>query len=78
VAQPDEFMPGAWGEISLIQHLNTTVATLISKKATPSAVLERLQDHRFVHFRAMEYLRRESRSTHLSSFIKASVLRFST
>jgi hypothetical protein len=50
VAQPDEFMPGAWHEISLIQRLNTTVTTLISKKATPSAILERLQDHRFAHF----------------------------
>ena len=50
VAQPDEFMPGAWHEISLIQHLNTTVTTLISKKATPSAVVECLQDHRFAHF----------------------------
>ena len=50
VAQPDEFMPGAWDEISLIRHLNTTVVTLISKKATPSAVVEHLQDHRFAHF----------------------------
>jgi CHAT domain-containing protein len=50
VAQPDEFMPGAWDEISLIQHLNMAVATLISKKATPSTVLECLQDHRFAHF----------------------------
>ena len=50
VAQPDEFMPGAWDEIFLIQRLNTTVTTLVSKKATPSAVVERLQDHRFAHF----------------------------
>ena len=50
VAQPDEFMPGAWDEISLIQHLNTTVVTLISKKATPSAVVEHLQDHQFAYF----------------------------
>jgi len=50
VAQPDEFMPGAWDEISLIRHLNTTVVTLISKNATPSAVVEHLQDHRFAHF----------------------------
>ena len=50
VAQPDEYMPRAWDEISLIRHLNTTVTTLISKKATPSAVLEHLQDHRFAHF----------------------------
>ena len=50
VAQPDEFMPRAWDEISLIRHLNTTVATLISKRATPSVVLKHLQDHRFAHF----------------------------
>jgi CHAT domain-containing protein len=50
VAQPDEFMPKAWHEISLIRRLNTTVTTLVSKKATPSAVLEYLQDHRFAHF----------------------------
>jgi CHAT domain-containing protein len=50
VAQPDEFMPKAWDEISLIRRLNTTVTTLVSKKATPSVVLERLQDHRFAHF----------------------------
>jgi len=50
VAQPDEFMPGAWNEISLIRRLHTAVTTLISKKATPSTVVERLQDHRFTHF----------------------------
>ena len=50
VAQPDEFMPRAWDEISLIRHLNTTVTSLISKRATPSAVLKHLQDHRFAHF----------------------------
>ena len=50
VAQPDEFMPRAWDEISLIRRLNTSVTTLVSKKATPSAVAERLQDHRFAHF----------------------------
>ena len=50
VAQPDEFMPRAWDEISLIRGLKTTVTTLVSKRATPSAVMERLQDHRFAHF----------------------------
>jgi CHAT domain-containing protein len=50
VAQPDESMPGAWDEISHIQRLKTTVATLISKNATPSAVRERLGVHRFIHF----------------------------
>jgi CHAT domain-containing protein len=50
VAQPDEFMPAAWNEISQIRRLNTTVTTLCSKKATPSAVMQHLQDHRFAHF----------------------------
>ena len=50
VAQPDESMPGAWAEISHIRRLETAVTTLISKKATPSAVMRRLKDHRFTHF----------------------------
>jgi CHAT domain-containing protein len=50
VAQPDKFMPKAWDEISVIRRLNTTVTTLVSKKATPSAVVECLQDYRFTHF----------------------------
>ena len=50
VAQPDEFMPGAWDEISLIRRLETTVTTLASKRATPSTVMKCLQDHRFAHF----------------------------
>jgi len=50
VAQPDESMPAAWNEISQIRRLPTTVTPLISKKATPSAVMEHLQDHRFAHF----------------------------
>ena len=50
VAQPDESMPGAWDEMSLIQRLKTTVTTLTSKKATPSAVMNGLKDHRFAHF----------------------------
>jgi len=50
VAQPDEFMPAAWSEISLVRHLEATVTTLSSKRATPSAVMRNLQDHRFAHF----------------------------
>jgi len=50
VAQPDEFMPRAWDEISLIRGLKTAVTTLVSKRATPSGVMKRLQDHRFAHF----------------------------
>jgi hypothetical protein len=50
VAQPDESMPSAWAEISSIQRLTTTVTTLVSESATPSAVTKHLQDHRFAHF----------------------------
>jgi CHAT domain-containing protein len=50
VAHPDEFMPAAWDEISLIRQLNTAVTTLCAKRATPSAVMKHLQDHRFAHF----------------------------
>jgi len=51
VAQPDEFtMPGAWEEISLVRRLETTVTTLVSRRATSSAAVKRLQDHRFAHF----------------------------
>jgi tetratricopeptide (TPR) repeat protein len=77
VAQPDKFMPKAWNEISLIQRLDTTVTTLCSKKATPPVVMKRLQEHRFAHFPAMAYSRRENHSTPVSSCIKASVSRYS-
>ena len=50
VAQPDEFMPQARKEISLIRRLDTTVTALISKRATPSVVMKHLKDHRFAHF----------------------------
>ena len=51
VAQPDEFtMPGGWEEISLVRRLETTVTTLVSRRATSSAAVIRLQDHRFAHF----------------------------
>ena len=50
VAQPDKFMPRAYDEISLIRRLETAVTTLISKNATPSAVVQGLQNHRFAHF----------------------------
>jgi CHAT domain-containing protein len=50
VAQPDESMPGAWNEVALVRRLNTKVTTLVSKRATPSAVMKRLEDHRFTHF----------------------------
>jgi CHAT domain-containing protein len=50
VSQPDESMPGAWDEMSLIRRLKTTVTTLVSKRAIPSAVMKHLEDHRFAHF----------------------------
>ena len=37
-------------DVEVIQALNTQVTSLISKDATPPAVLEGLQNHRFVHF----------------------------
>jgi CHAT domain-containing protein len=49
VSQPDASLPGAFGEIRVVQAANTQVTTLISAKATPTTVLERLRDHRFVH-----------------------------
>ena len=49
VSQPDASLPGAFGEIQVIQAADTQVTTLISAKATPTTVLERLRDHRFIH-----------------------------
>jgi len=37
-------------DVEVIQALDTQVTSLISKDATPPAVLEGLQNHRFVHF----------------------------
>jgi hypothetical protein len=50
VAQPDEYLLQAWPEIWHIERLRTKVTTLTSKRATPSGVVEGLQDHRFAHF----------------------------
>ena len=49
VAQPDT-LPGAAGEITVIQATKTPVTTLISAMATPKTVIEGLRDHRFAHF----------------------------
>ena len=49
VAQP-ETLPGAWGEIGVVQSVGTPVTTLVSEMATPETVLEGLRDHRFAHF----------------------------
>ena len=50
VAQPDESLLHAWPEIRRIQSIGTNVTSLISERATPSAVLEGLRDHQFAHF----------------------------
>jgi len=49
VSQPDSSMEDALDEMHVVQSINTKVKTLISARATPTAVLEHLQDHRFVH-----------------------------
>ena len=49
VAQPDT-LPGAVGEMTVIQTTNTPVMTLISAMATPKTVIEGLRGHRFAHF----------------------------
>jgi len=49
VVQQDESMKAALGETRVVQSVNTQVKTLISARATPSAVLKRLKDHQFVH-----------------------------
>jgi CHAT domain-containing protein len=49
VAQPDT-LPGAFGEIKVIESTQTSVTTLISAMATPETVIEGLRAHRFAHF----------------------------
>jgi CHAT domain-containing protein len=49
VAQPDEKMPEALEEMKAVRAVNTEVTTLFSTKATPTAVLAGLRDHRFAH-----------------------------
>ena len=49
VSQPDEFMVRALDEMKAVQRASSRATTLIGATATPSAVLERLRDHRFVH-----------------------------
>ncbi|KAI0289899.1 CHAT domain-containing protein [Multifurca ochricompacta] len=52
VAHPDASLPGALGEMEVIQSLNTRlpVSTLSGKNATPAAVVEGLRHHGFAHF----------------------------
>jgi len=49
VAQQDESMKAALGEMRVVQSVNTQVKTLIAARATPTAVLKGLQNRRFVH-----------------------------
>ncbi len=49
VAQPDEKMPQALEEMKAVRTVDTQVTRLFSVKATPTAVLARLNDHRFAH-----------------------------
>jgi tetratricopeptide (TPR) repeat protein len=49
VGQP-ETLPGAFGEITVIETTKTSVTTLISAMATPETVIEGLREHRFAHF----------------------------
>ncbi|KAI0293149.1 CHAT domain-containing protein [Multifurca ochricompacta] len=52
VANPDESLPGAFGEMAIIQSLNSQVpvTTLCGKNATPAGVVEGLRHHGFAHF----------------------------
>ena len=49
VAQPDAEIPGALQEMLVVQANSPSVTTLVGNKATPTAVMEHLRDHRFVH-----------------------------
>jgi len=53
VVQPDPSMKDALGETRVVQFVNTQVKTPISARATSTAVLERLQDHRFGYIRVV-------------------------
>ena len=48
VAQP-ETLPGAWDEIKVLEAVGAPVSTLISQKATATAVVASLRDNQFVH-----------------------------
>ena len=49
VVQLDESMVQALEEMKAVQRATSQATTLIGATATPSVVLERLRDHRFVH-----------------------------
>ncbi|KAH8978732.1 CHAT domain-containing protein [Lactarius hatsudake] len=50
VAQPHPSLPTAGSEIQVVQSLDTEVTSLISKAATPAAVVDCFRHHQFVHF----------------------------
>ena len=53
VAQPDDSLPGVKGEIKVIQRAvksRVTMKSLVSSEATPSSVVEGLQDSQLAHF----------------------------
>ncbi|KAI0298339.1 CHAT domain-containing protein [Multifurca ochricompacta] len=52
VANPDESLPGAFGEMAVIQSLNSRVpvVTLCGQNATPAGVVKGLRHHGLVHF----------------------------
>ena len=50
VAQTDPTLPTVGGEIQVVQALDTEVTSLLSEAATPTAILDAFQHHRFVHF----------------------------
>ncbi|KAH9967874.1 CHAT domain-containing protein [Russula dissimulans] len=49
VVQPDHKLPNARQEMRTIQAVSPSVSALIWETATPPAVLEHLEDHRFAH-----------------------------
>ena len=49
VSPPDASLPGASGEMQVVQARSFQVTTLSSETANPSTVLEHLRDHRFIH-----------------------------
>jgi hypothetical protein len=79
VAQPDENMPQAFEEMKAVRAVDIKVTRLFSVKATPTAVLERLPDHRFAHIVCHGiYSSQGSHSRLRSDFMKGSAFYCST
>jgi CHAT domain-containing protein len=49
LAQPGE-LPTVWGEIQVVQALDTEVTSLISAAATAAKVIDESHHHQFIHF----------------------------